>query len=133
MTRQTLLLSMVGMSPEEGMRVADQGMRAGLLQPDAVQLQDWLGDAGRILVIVNAADLPQFGNVFVSLLASPVLTDLICVAVGPPADPGQLVVPSVLGASASPVIWWEINSARTGPCPPQRVPDLTADRTACSS
>ena len=101
------------------MRVADRGMQASLLQPDAAPLQDRLGDAGRILVTVNAADLPQFGDLFGSLLASPVATGLICVAVGPPADPGQLVVPSVLGAPASAVIWvgdkfgtdWALSSA----------------------
>ena len=76
MTRQTLLLSMVGMSPEEGMRVADRGMQASLLQPDAAPLQDRLGDAGRILVTVNAADLPQFGDLFGSLFASPVANRL---------------------------------------------------------
>ena len=105
MTRQTLLLSMVGMSPEEGMRVADRGMQASLLQPDAAPLQDRLGDAGRILVTVNAADLPQFGDLFGSLFASPVANPPAICCCGPPADPGQLVVPSVLGAPASAVIW----------------------------
>lgn len=89
------LLWLCGMPAAEAVRAAD-----GLVRDRSVP------DLSRLLVIDDTAALAAHSSAFDHLLTSGRVPHLVCVAVGPPAQPGLLQVPGNLRAGQESAVLW---------------------------
>jgi hypothetical protein len=85
---------------------------SGLSLPEAEQAAaDLLGDGSgadlsSLLVLDDTAALPGHGDIFGRLLTSGQVAALVCICVGPPAEPGRLPIPGSISAGLDSAVLW---------------------------
>jgi hypothetical protein len=86
-------LSLAGLSPQEAAQAAESRLRDGLGE-----------DLSSMLVLDDTAALAGHGDTFGRLLGSGQVAALVCICVGPPADPWHLPIPGAISLDSA-VLW----------------------------
>jgi hypothetical protein len=94
-TSKVVVLDLCGMTPDEAIQ------SAGALLADRS-----VPDLSRLLVTADTALLPAHGAAFEQLLTSGRLHQLVCVAVGPPAIKGRILIPGSISAGRGSAVLW---------------------------
>ncbi len=95
MTRAVPVVQLSGTSPDEALGVVHALLGNRLV-----------ADLSDLLVLDDTAALPDHGMAFEHLLTSGRVNHLICLAIGPPAQRGRMLLPGNIGAGHGSAILW---------------------------